>query len=64
MNRSQRRAASRRPWTGDHLARRFAAGYRCPDCDADIELVEHAPHVFVVNVRHDDTCPTWRGMSR
>ena len=31
----------------------------CPDCDADTTTVEVSPNLFVVEVRHDDTCPTW-----
>lgn len=29
----------------------------CPDCDASVTVVEHAPGLFVMTVLHDDTCP-------
>lgn len=29
----------------------------CPDCNADAELVELAPGVTVLTIRHDETCP-------
>lgn len=29
----------------------------CPDCDAVNRLVEIEPHVYIVQVLHDDTCP-------
>lgn len=30
----------------------------CPDCNADVALVEASPSVYVLEIRHDDTCPT------
>ncbi|MBA2730481.1 MAG: hypothetical protein H0U48_06995 [Euzebyaceae bacterium] len=40
------------------LAAAVASGYRCPDCDADAALREVRPLVYVLDVAHDDTCPT------
>jgi hypothetical protein len=51
MNRRQRRAAP------DHLVHAIAASYVCPDCPADTELLNPSPHVWLLEVRHDDTCP-------
>ena len=31
----------------------------CPDCDADTMLTEQSPRVFVLEIRHDTTCPTY-----
>ena len=36
------------------------AATRCPDCDSDTDLVEHAPGVWLAEVRHDETCPWFR----
>jgi len=48
----------RRPLT-DRQARELAA---CPDCDSDLVSipVDGAPSVRVIEVRHDDSCPTFR----
>lgn len=35
--------------------------YECPDCASDTHLVQVTPGVYVLEVRHDDTCPTLRG---
>lgn len=34
----------------------------CPDCNADTELARDPDHpgVWRLNIRHDDTCPTYR----
>ncbi|MCH9732268.1 MAG: hypothetical protein K0U84_21805 [Actinomycetia bacterium] len=29
----------------------------CPDCDADVTLIELAPGVYSGTVAHDETCP-------
>lgn len=34
--------------------------YECPDCASDAQLVQVKPGVYVLQVRHDDTCPTLR----
>lgn len=34
----------------------------CPDCDAHQQLVEYAPGVGVLEIHHDDTCPTYQAM--
>jgi len=61
VNRHQRRAAGQR--RGVHPgALAIADGYECPDCNADTELVEVSPGVAVLEVRHNDTCPTYRSM--
>lgn len=38
----------------------------CQDCDAEQELVQdpEVPGVYLLQVRHDDTCPTYRRMKR
>lgn len=57
MNRQQRRAARRAGVPAATVA--YAETYRCPDCASSSEL-----HVLdgvpVLDVRHDDTCPTYR----
>jgi hypothetical protein len=66
MNRAQRRAASRREAkqaVGRQIASAFA-DYRCPDCSSEQSLVEHAPGVMLLEVRHDATCPTYRAMGK
>ncbi|MDP9093406.1 MAG: hypothetical protein M3N95_10835 [Actinomycetota bacterium] len=51
----------------NHDARRLAAAfghdYRCPDCHARKNLTEHTPGVFVLDIEHDATCPTYRAMT-
>ncbi len=37
---------------------RLAGG--CDDCNAEQVLAEHAPGVFVLEIRHDPTCPTYQ----
>lgn len=59
MNRRQRRAAGiRRPRTD---AERAVA---CPDCNADVSVVEIAPGMNHGIVRHDDTCPWFANFRR
>jgi hypothetical protein len=41
----------------------LAAGYRCPDCDAETHLDEDAPGVMVLDVEHDPTCPAYTAMT-
>lgn len=36
----------------------------CPDCNADTQTVEIAPNITIMQVLHDDTCPTYRAMER
>jgi hypothetical protein len=65
MNRAQRRATARREAkqaVGRQMAREYAADYRCPDCLSEQSLVEHSPGVMVLEVRHDQTCPSYRAM--
>jgi len=31
--------------------------YECPDCASEAQLVQVTPGVYVLEVRHDDTCP-------
>ena len=35
---------------------------RCLDCNSRTHLTEPTPGVYLLEVRHDDTCPTYRGM--
>lgn len=60
MNRRQRRKASSN--AGKHGARfgALAAGYSCPDCISESALVNPSDGVFVLEVRHDATCPQLR----
>jgi hypothetical protein len=65
MNRAQRRAAARREAkrdAGRQLATAYADDHRCPDCLSEQSLVQHAPGVMVLEVRHDRTCPSYRAM--
>lgn len=36
-----------------------AFGFQCPDCASDTRLVQVTPGVYVLQVVHDDTCPTY-----
>ncbi len=51
--------SNRRRVLGDRQARELAA---CPDCDSDLVSipVDGAPGVRVIEVRHDESCPTFR----
>lgn len=42
----------------------FPSSGDCPDCDADTELVANPEHpgIWHLNIRHDDTCPSYRAM--
>jgi len=61
MNRRQRRTRRLEATPGAQV-RAFADAYACPDCTADTELVNPSPSVFVLNVRHDTTCPAYAAM--
>ncbi len=38
---------------------------RCPDCDSDAgELVEESPGFYSLEVRHDESCPRLREVTR
>lgn len=63
MNRAQRRQAARRQRIPDSV-QHFATSYVCPDCDADTNLVEEPDGVFILNVAHDTTCPSYGAMTR
>jgi len=60
-NRRQRRTRRLEASPGAQV-RAFAEGYRCLDCLADTELINPSPSVFVLNVRHDATCPSYARM--
>ncbi len=62
MNRRQRRAADRT--AGGRAALSYADQYICPDCASDTELSRDDDGVFHLEVRHDETCPTYRSMQR
>lgn len=36
----------------------------CPDCDAYQVITQEHPGVYVLTVHHDDTCPSYRTMTR
>lgn len=42
----------------------MSVGDPCLDCDSDMRLVELGPNLTVLQVLHDDTCPTFRAMRR
>jgi len=63
MNRRQRRGARRVEATPAAQVRAFADAYRCPDCLADTELINPSLNVFVLEVRHDLSCPTYARMT-
>jgi len=60
VNRAQRRAAART--AGGRAALAYADQYECPDCTSDTALRRDDSGVFHLDVRHDDTCPTYRGV--
>jgi len=62
MNRRQRRGTRRLEATPAAQVRAFANAYACPDCTADTELINPSPNVYVLNVRHDLSCPTYAAM--
>jgi len=62
MNRRQRRGTRRVEATPAAQVRAFADAYRCPDCSASTELVNPSTNVYVLNVRHDTTCPSYAAM--
>ncbi len=65
MNRQERRQAER-----EQRRRAVCEGVRahaeqhgaCPDCDAHLSIRDDGSGVLLGEVRHDDTCPTWRAM--
>lgn len=65
-----RRRKLRRPRSRDQVAGDLRAliGHAlpggCPDCTATAELTEPIPGVFVAEIAHDDTCPTWARMQK
>jgi len=64
VNRRQRRAAAPNLLTDLTPATMALLGRlaECPDCCADTELVQPSPGVHILEVRHDETCPTYRSM--
>ncbi len=58
VNRRQRRTAART--AGGRAALTYADQYTCPDCASETELRRDDDGVFLLEVRHDDTCPTFR----
>jgi len=62
VNRRQRRGTRRLEATPAARVRAFAAAYACPDCTADTELINPSTNVYVLNVRHDLSCPAYGAM--
>lgn len=61
MNRRKRRkSASNGRVTAPTVFGAIAAGYECPDCTADTVLANPSAGVYVLEVRHDETCPWLR----
>lgn len=48
--------------TIDSFGRVIANSGMCPDCNADVQLIEVEPRVKRLTVLHDDTCPTLRAI--
>ena len=48
--------------TLDSFGRTIANRVACPDCNAETRPVEYAPGVTLLQVFHDDMCPTYRAM--
>jgi len=63
VNRRQRRGARRVEATPGARVRAFANSYRCPDCLAETELINPSTNVFVLEVRHDLSCPSYAAMT-
>lgn len=62
MNRANRR---RRTREAPASIRAFAATYRCPDCLSEMTCpVQDRFGIWRIEVRHDDTCPTWRAIQQ
>ncbi|MCV7222960.1 hypothetical protein [Mycolicibacterium elephantis] len=38
--------------------RALAAAKRCPDCLSTVDPIQMRPGLWIVEVRHDQTCPT------
>lgn len=64
MNRRERRAAARRrPPAPLGLPLAAAVRYRCPDCLSENGTpTTGSAGVWRVEIRHDDTCPTYRAL--
>lgn len=62
MNRRHRRGTRRVEASSGAQVRAFAAAFRCPDCTAETELINPSTNVYVLNVRHDTTCPSYAAM--
>ncbi len=62
MNRRQRRGTRRVEATPAAQVRAFAAAFRCPDCLADTKLINPSLNVYVLEVRHDLSCPSYAAM--
>jgi len=63
MNRRQRRGTRRIEAIPAAQVHAFADAYACPDCLADTELINPSPNVFVLEVRHDLSCPNYARMT-
>lgn len=61
---SNRRKIKQRGQIIESIKQAASAGpvYECPDCNVDTGLVEVSPGVLVIQVYHDDTCPTFLRM--
>lgn len=42
----------------------MAAAVACPDCNADVAVVEVTPGYFRGAVKHDDCCPWYAALER
>jgi hypothetical protein len=36
----------------------------CPDCGAYQTMRQERPNVYTLTIHHDDTCPTYRAMTK
>ncbi len=41
---------------------RYAATYRCPDCNSDVTRHSTPGAAHHLTIHHDDTCPWWRAL--
>lgn len=63
MNRAERRRARLRI-RGHEPGQDMTAAIACPDCNADVAVVEVAPGYFRGTVTHDETCPWFAALRR
>lgn len=63
MNRAERRRARVRI-SPRQPGQDMAAAVECPDCNADVAVLEVTPGYFRGVVNHDDSCPWFAALKR